>query len=406
MNHESIAGIGCSLIDCIYPNIHFNDPEILPYFSKTAFDGGLIPGGLVFVDDLERFTGRPIATILDDITKGKKATLIKLGGPAIVALINCAQLLRCHPIEVRYYGRMGNDANAEYIRNILKTMPLHWDNYLQGIGSTPSTYVFSDPDYDHGRGERLFVNNIGIAGSLTADDIPDNFFDSRILIFGATALLPALQDSLSVLLKKGKKRGCINILTTVYDFHNAKKQPASRWPLGDNDNNYKTIDLLIADYEEALHLSGAATIDEAINFLIKMQTPAFIITHGPHPVHLYSGRSVFSKIELTTLPVSASIGDLLKTKDAIVGDTTGCGDNFAGGVLASIAYQLFTMKSPTVDLMSACAWGIASGGFACCYRGGTYVEESPGEKKDKIQSVFNEYQKQIRNSFTCVHNNF
>jgi sugar/nucleoside kinase (ribokinase family) len=89
-----------------------------------------------------------------------------------------------------------------------------------------------------------------------------------------------------------------------------------------------------------------------------------------------------------------------------MGDTTGCGDNFAGGALASIAYQLFTMKSPEVDLQTACAWGIASGGFACCYLGGTYVEQRPGEKRKKIQMVFNEYQRQINKTLTCVHTGF
>ncbi len=157
MHNAGIAGIGCSLIDYLYPNIDFNGPEIISCLSQKAFDGGLIPGGLVFVDELEKFTGLPIDTILRKITKGKKP---------------------------------------------------------------------------------------------------------------------------------------------------------------------------------------------------------------------------------------------------------GCGDNFAGGVLSSIAYQLFVMKLKLVDLPTACAWGMASGGFACFYRGGTYPEKRPGEKKEKIRFVFDEYQKQTANMFTSVHNDF
>jgi sugar/nucleoside kinase (ribokinase family) len=399
MHNNSIAGIGCSLMDYIYPKINFSGPEIRPFLSKTAFDGGLIPGGLVFVEDLERFSGRPFGAILEQMTKGEKPEAVNLGGPAIVALINCSQLLESLPIEVKYFGRMGNDTTAERIKDILANMPLQWTGYLQNIGSTPSTYVFSDPEHAGGAGERMFVNNIGIAGAFTAADVPDRFFNSRVLLFGATALLPGLHDSLSGLLLMGKRRGCVNILTTVFDFRNARKNPGSRWPLGDNDGNYKNIDLLITDHDEALHLSAASSIEEALDFFIKMQTPACLITHGPNPVHLYSKGGIFMKIEPTTLPVSTYIRTLLETKDAPLGDTTGCGDNFAGGVLASIAYQLCAMKSPAVDLLTACAWGIASGGFACCYLGGTYVEKNPGEKREKIQAVFNDYRRQIGNGF-------
>jgi sugar/nucleoside kinase (ribokinase family) len=252
----------------------------------------------------------------------------------------------------------------------------------------------------------MFVNNIGIAGGFTAADVPDRFFDSRLLLFGATALLPALHDTLGGLLKEGKRRGCINALTTVYDFRSARANPGKRWPLGDSDDNYRHIDLLITDYDEALHLSGAAGIDEAVDFFIKMKTPACIITHGPHPVHFYSRGGIFREIAPTTMPVSASIGNLLKAKSAVSGDTTGCGDNFAGGVLASTAYQLFTMKSREIDLTTACAWGIASGGFACCYLGGTYREVRSGDKQERIQKVFNEYQRQLGATLHCVHRDF
>lgn len=406
MQNLSISGIGCSLIDYLYVNINFNDPAILPYFSKKDYDGGLTPGGLVFVDELEKYTGIPIDQILGTITKGEKPEAINLGGPAVVALINCAQMLKSFPVDVWYYGQMGNDETAEYIKNILKKTPLNFSNYIQVDGSTPSTYVFSDPDYDNGHGERMFVNNIGIAGKFNINAISDYFFNSRILLFGATALLPNIHDKLSVLLKKGKKENCINIVTTVYDFRNAKKNPCSKWPLGDDDDNYINTDLLITDYEEALNLCNSVKIEDAIDFFIKKQTPAFIITHGHNPVFIYSNGKIFKKTELVTLPVSEYVVNILKTKNDIIGDTTGCGDNFVGGVLSSIAYQLLKKKSESIDLYTACAWGIASGGFTCFYLGGTYLEKYVGEKREKIQSIFDEYRKQTGNIFTFVHNNF
>jgi sugar/nucleoside kinase (ribokinase family) len=406
MQNASISGIGCSLIDYLYPGIDFNDPEIVSLFSQKALDGGLIPGGLVFVDELEKFTGLPLDAILSKITQGKKPEMINLGGPAIVALINCAQLLESLPVAVKYFGRRGNDATSEHIRTILGKVPLDSSHYLRADGITPSTHVFSDPTYAGGLGERMFVNTMGNAGTFAPHDVPDNFFDSRILLFGATALLPGIHDGLGNLLKKGKQNGCITVVTTVFDFRNAKKHPEARWPLGDDDGNYRNLDLLIVDFEEALNLSKSATIDGAIGFFMEKQTPACIITHGPQPVYLYSQGGFFGKTDLMGLPVSDYVSANLKTQKENRGDTTGCGDNFAGGVISSIAYQLFVMKLKHVDLKTACAWGMASGGFACFYRGGTYWEKKPGEKKENIRFVFNEYQKQIRNIFTCVHDDF
>ena len=70
--------------------------------------------------------------------------------------------------------------------------------------------------------------------------------------------------------------------------------------------------------------------------------------------------------------------------------TTGCGDNFVGGVIASITNQLHAgIKKP--DLADAVRWGIVSGGFACFYMGGTYFEEYPGQKLERLRPYYEEY---------------
>jgi sugar/nucleoside kinase (ribokinase family) len=68
-----------------------------------------------------------------------------------------------------------------------------------------------------------------------------------------------------------------------------------------------------------------------------------------------------------------------------VGDTTGCGDNFTGGMLASIARQKITAPHKPVSLHDAVKLGIASGGFACFYHGGTYIEKRAGEKAELVK---------------------
>jgi sugar/nucleoside kinase (ribokinase family) len=76
------------------------------------------------------------------------------------------------------------------------------------------------------------------------------------------------------------------------------------------------------------------------------------------------------------------------------GDTTGCGDNFVGGVIASVVSQKYN-GSDHPDLHEACCWGIVSGGFTCFYTGGTWFEEKPGEKLERIKPYYESYRQQI-----------
>lgn len=76
------------------------------------------------------------------------------------------------------------------------------------------------------------------------------------------------------------------------------------------------------------------------------------------------------------------------------GDTTGCGDNFAGGVIASVVRQIYSGRK-VLDMSDACRWGVVNGGFACFYTGGTYYEDEPGEKSGKLQSLYKDYCRQL-----------
>ena len=121
---------------------------------------------------------------------------------------------------------------------------------------TPSTVVLSDPSYDNGHGERMFINSIAAAWEYGPDNLDDDFFNSDIVVFGGTGLVPQIHDNLTSLLKKAKSKGCITIVNTVFDFRNEKANPSKKWPLGESDESYRYIDLLITDQEEAFRLSG------------------------------------------------------------------------------------------------------------------------------------------------------
>jgi sugar/nucleoside kinase (ribokinase family) len=74
-------------------------------------------------------------------------------------------------------------------------------------------------------------------------------------------------------------------------------------------------------------------------------------------------------------------------------DTTGCGDNFVGGMLSDIALQMAEGVS-AIDLTKAVAEGVVAGGLAATYLGGLYHESAPGEKRGEIARLREAYRRQ------------
>ena len=387
-----VSGVGCCLVDLLFNGIDFLSESLRPFLSKERGDGGLTPGQLVFQEEFEKYCGLPFSELLDKITGGRVHDKINVGGPSIVSLINAAQLSDSSGCEVHFYGRGGNDEIGQYLLSALRKTPVVLKDYQLTANWTPSTVVLSDPTYDHGHGERMFLNSIGSAWDYTPDQLGDDFFNSDIVVFGGTALVPHIHDSLTTLLKRAKSAGCMTIVNTVFDFRNEKANPSIKWPMGQSDKSYQFIDLLITDQEEALRLSGEKEPGAAIRFFIDQKVSSLIVTNGAKPIAIYSDGKLFKTIEITYLPVSLRITDELKLPH--MGDTTGCGDNFVGGVIAAIVGQL-QQPDGQPDLKEACCWGVVSGGFTCFYMGGTYFEENTGEKKAKMHPYYESYRKQI-----------
>jgi sugar/nucleoside kinase (ribokinase family) len=391
-NKFVISGTGCALADFLYTNVSFHSPAFEKYRSQKPGDGGLSPGKLVFTEELEHFAGVPYPQILNELTDSTPAASFNIGGPSLVSLIHAAQMLEQDDgFEIKFHGISGKDETAEKIRQLLKKTPVDFSGYLPGSNNpTPFTHVLSDPDFDNGHGERTFINNIGAAWDLTPEFLPDTFYESNMVCFGGTAITPNLHDNLHFLLEKAKHRGAFTLVNTVFDFRNEKHNPGKSWPIGNSELSFPNIDILIMDKEEALKISGCSGISGAADFFVA-KTSAFVITQGSEPVIFYSGGKVFEK-ETGSLEVSKEVTLKIQNKE-YSGDTTGCGDNFTGGVIASVANQLRN-KSNKLNLKEAVISGICSGGFTCSYHGGTWFEKSPGEKKKKIDRLIDSYYKQ------------
>jgi mannitol-1-phosphate 5-dehydrogenase len=392
-----ISGAGCALADFLYTDISFNSPEFKKYLSKNAGDGGLSPGKLVFKEELEKFSERFYYEIKGDIIGNIRLSSFNVGGPSIVSLIHASQLLNKDEFEVRFFGMAGKDETAENIFKILRKTPLNIDNYyVTSSKSTPFTDVLSDPDYENGHGERTFINNIGAAWEFNPDNLDTDFFNSSIVCFGGTALVPKLHDNLTTVLKRARKSKCITLVNTVYDFRNEKTNPDKPWPLVKDVLSYGLIDILIMDKDEALRISGQDTLENSATFFSKTEVSSFIITNGANNIFVWSGGSLFAKQQLIQLPVSKRVTDELRSNPELKGDTTGCGDNFTGGIIASLAWQLKTKTRGHFNLLETLSWGVASGGFSCFTIGGTYMEKSYGEKLIKVQDLQKAYLRQIR----------
>lgn len=385
---------GCALIDHLFTNISFRSEEIEPFLSVKEGDCGIAPGKLVFAEDLEKFAGLSYNYLIAAVTGGRLPDAVNLGGPAIVGAINAAQILWDTDATFCFYGSGGDDAAGNTLRTLAGKTPLNMEHYHVAPGQpTPVTDVLSDPEANGGKGERSFINRIGAAGGLTPDALGSGFFEADILWFAATALTPALHDSLTSLLKRGRDAGKYNIVSTVFDFRNEKRDPVGPWPLGESMDSYRYIDLLIVDCEEALRLSGKKDLEEAFEFFKNAGTGAFFVTFGAKDFFAWSSGRIFEKTEgVLRLPVSALADDDLAAHPEKRGDTTGCGDNFAGGCVASFVRQKLEGKPDgTLSVIDAAAWAAASGGAACFCKGGTYFEQQQGEKKAILKRYADAY---------------
>ena len=394
MRKITIAGTGCCLLDYLYTGIDFNGPEFSRYLSKKDGDGGLSPGRLVLTDDLEAFSGKKFQTLLNEIIGDREHDEVNLGGPCIVALIHAAQLLS-DKATVHYYGSVGNDRAGQKIIATLKKTPVQINRLKIIDFPSSTTNVLSDQFYNNGQGERTFIHNIGSSWEVYPDQLDSRFFRSDITVFGGTALVPNIHNDLGGLLQKAKHHNSITVVNTVFDFRSEKSNPGARWQFVENDESFRDIDILIMDLEEALKISGTATVKNAAAFYVDHGVSSFVITNGPSPVWRFSNGLLFRKLHPGQLPTSENVRSELRHNTGLAGDTTGCGDNLAGGIIASVAWQLKNNIPGQLDLNEACSWGIASGGFACFYIGGTYIEWSKGEKLNLVNPYYELYRKQI-----------
>lgn len=392
----TISGCGAGVIDYLYVNLDFNSESFKKYQQKRPGDGGLNPGHLSFVKDLEKFAGKPLKEVQKDQGWDRVPDKYNLGGPSVVALVNAAQLTAHIGGKVKYFGAIARDETGQRILEVLKKTPIDLTHYGFIEGKSPFCICLSDPNANDGHGERCFAIEIGTMAQVKPSMLGDAFYESDILYFGATALCPGLHEGLTEMLKKGHKMGRVVAVGTVFDHLNEAKNPSKRWPMGASDESFKYMDVLMVDWDEAMRISGKSTLKDAVRFFISKGVKSLTITHGAQPAYAWSSGALFKKMPLTPFPICKQVTADLKANPSIRGDTTGCGDNFAGGVLAYLSEAMGRgVKRGQLDLHEAMTWGTASGGFACFSIGGTYLEDHVGQKRIQVEKYRQAYLKQL-----------
>jgi sugar/nucleoside kinase (ribokinase family) len=356
------------------------------------------PVNIVFREDLEKYAACNLDQVFTRMGIRNLLSERNIGGPAIVALASASQIALPAVAKFAFFQSRGDDANGDYIAaGLRKYAPaVNLDHYRMVQGTTAETTVLSDPWWDDCAGERTFIHTVGTAGSYDPGNLPSSFFEGDILLFGATALTPNIHVGLGELLRRGRREGRFNIVSTVFDFISENRSPSEPWPMGDGTDSYRLIDLLVADKTEALRLSGADSVATAAGQFMRWGLSALIVTNGTQPVTFYATEDscLFHAVSVRTLPAVGHVAGAVIRGEIPYGDTTGCGDNFAGGVLASIIDQLRTGDS-RCDLAHAVILGCAAGASACYHCGGLTRQKFPGEKRNRVNAILERYRNDL-----------
>jgi len=186
-------------------------------------------------------------------------------------------------------------------------------------------------------GERDFYFNRGADGQLSREEVEGiNLEEFSIIHFGsATGFLPGpLQAAYQAVLQKALVNNILISFDPNYRHLLFKNDTQSfidqSWNFLNCCHFFKLSD------EEALLITGAATLNDAVNILLAKTTAVFAITLGKEGTLLGFNNTTVIIPSIEIKPV----------------DTTGAGDAFVGAVL----YQLSDKTVPQIKAMSATHW--------------------------------------------------
>ena len=211
-------------------------------------------------------------------------------------------------------GAVGDDEKADWVLLTLKKHGIDTSamQRLKGV-PTSATILNVRPN-----GDRPALH---VRGASDHFDVPasmyDLVFDAPIIHLGGTGLLRALDGPASVtLLKEAKKRGRIVTFDLI---------AASAETIGIVELLLPYIDYFMPSIEEARDMSGRSAAEDCASFYLDKGAACCVFTLGGEGA-FYAHRD----------------GTRLKAPayDVKVVDTTGCGDAFDAGFIASLHHKM------------------------------------------------------------------
>lgn len=238
-------------------------------------------------------------------------------------------------VPVSTVGVIGTDAFGDFLDSALTDARVDTKSLRKDAGLPTSATILpirSD-------GSRPALHVIGATGSLGPDDIDRiDLSDVKVLHLGGTCFLPGIDGEPSArLLKRAKEAGA----TVTMDFI----------PSGDHDRDVESVlpclpyvDYFMPSDDDAMKFSGAADWDGCIDFYLARGVGTLMITMGSE------GVSVSDNTRRDVRYPSFAVE---------VVDTTGCGDAFSAGIIASL-YEGWESEE-AIEFALACGSLVATG---------------------------------------------
>ena len=229
--------------------------------------------------------------------------------------------------KVELAAKVGNDPFGKQLIEVMQSFGVSTKWMLQ-TNDHFTTFAFVSLMED---GERDFVFNRGADGELTRAEMEEIILDEfSIIHFGsATGFLPGpLQAAYQGLLQKALQKNIFISFDPNYRHllfkNNTQTFIDQSWNFLESCNFFKVSD------EEALLITGAVTLSDAVKIFLQKTNAVFAITLGKEGTMLGINQETVIIPSIHVRPV----------------DTTGAGDAFVGAVL----YQLSTMQTGLANI--------------------------------------------------------
>lgn len=285
--------------------------------------------------------GTDVVPEFGQVEKLVESYTLEMGGSCCIFATQAAKL----GLKVGVLGRVGDDAFGQLVIQ-----------RLQEAGAD-TQHIAVDPKLKTGLtvhltkpGDRAMLTHLGSLNVLTPADVQESFLASaRHLHYASLFLHTGLLTGWIDILKRAKARGVSVSLDTNWD-------PDDRWESGLQEA-FPLVDVFLPNEQEALRISRAATLEEAINALRK-QVGVLALKRGA------DGANAYQADEEQHCAVEPAVRG---------GDGIGAGDSFDAGFVAAWLRGLPIGQCLEV----ACACGRSVAGQIGGVRGQPWAKDIP-----------------------------